>query len=56
LLRQLLNIDKPAIKDSEEVQDNIYQDLSLKEKDGLIQMREEEKLARDVYTTLGKKR
>ena len=34
--------------------DSIKYDLSAKEKDGLIYMRLEEKLARDVYLTLGK--
>lgn len=34
--------------------DTIKYDLSSKEKDGLIYMRLEEKLARDVYLTLGK--
>ena len=34
--------------------DSIKYDLSTQEKDGLIYMRLEEKLARDVYLTLGK--
>jgi len=34
--------------------DSVKYDLSIQEKDGLIYMRLEEKLARDVYLTLGK--
>lgn len=34
--------------------DTVKYDLSTKEKDGLVYMRLEEKLARDVYLTLGK--
>ncbi len=37
-----------------QVIDSIKYDLSAQEKDGLIYMRLEEKLARDVYLTLGK--
>jgi rhodanese-related sulfurtransferase len=47
-------IDKSDMVDGQKlISNNVKSNLSDKEIKGLIQMREEEKLARDVYTTLG---